>query len=441
MSNDFNSRYRERTPESEKLYEEASEILPDGIGGSSPPHEPYPFFVDRAKGSKILDEDGNEYIDFNLCWGVLMVGHSHPKLVEGLVEQLDRGTIYGFPHEGSTEAAKKIKDRFPVDKVRFTNSGSESTLYAVRLARRFTGKDKILKIEGGYNGVADPLHVSKMPPEGKIGPEKRPSQIPHGDGITESTVEDTLVAPFNDIETTRDILEDNMGEVAALIVEPVMMNKGVIPPEEGYLQELRELTREHNVLLIFDEVKTGVKVAPGGASDYYGVKPDLITLAKAIGGGLPIGACAGRAEIMEGIGKEGLFGTYSANPLSIKACNITLGEILTEKAYRKLEELGEKLTSGYDDIIEDHGLKARTQSVNAVGGPLFTDEPVRNFREWCSVDEEKAHEYWISMVNKGIIPMSYGADEEWLISVQHTQDDIEEHLEKFKEVALELSDR
>ncbi len=430
--------YRSKTGKSEGLYEEAGELLPEGIGGSSPSYPPYPFFVERAKGPYMWDVDGNEYLDFNLCWGVLMVGHSHPKMVEGLSSQLEKGTMYGMPHEETYEAAEEIVRRFPVDMVRFTNSGSESTLYAVRMARRYTGEDKIIKIEGAYDGVYDPLHISKMPPSDKIGARERPLGVPHGRGITAETLNDTLIAPFNDIQVMEDLLNEHGEETAAVIVEPVMMNKGVIPPDDGYLKDLRKLTQEHEVLLIFDEVKTGVKIAPGGASEYYGVEPDLIALAKAIGGGLPVGACAGKREVMEEIGDEGLFGTYSANPLSIRACKITLKEILTDPAYDRLGRLGEQLMDGYRDIIEDNDIPAVVQGINAVGGILFTDQKVRDFRDWTTVDEEMAHRYWLSMVDRGVIPMSYGADEEWLISVQHDMEDIEYHLEKFKEVASSL---
>ncbi|MFW5898810.1 MAG: aspartate aminotransferase family protein, partial [Candidatus Saliniplasma sp.] len=359
-------------------------------------------------------------------------------IISALEEQMGKGTMYGLPHEASEELAKQIIDRFPVEKIRFTNSGSESTMYAVRVARRYTGKDKILKIEGTYHGVMDSLHISKTPPLHKTGPAKRPARVPAGEGITDKTVEDTLVAPFNDLEKVEELLDENLGEVAAIIVEPVMMNKGVIPPFEGYLKNLKKLAEEHNVLLIFDEVKTGVKMARGGAAEYYGIEPDIITLAKAIGGGLPLGACAGKEEIMNGIGDEGLFGTYSANPLAVEAGKATLGEILTKDAYDEVKNYGEKLMDGYRDIIEDHELTALVQGVNAIGTILFTEKEVKNYRDWTQVDQEKTHEYWLSMVNEGVIPTAYGADEQWLISVQHTESDIEKHLETFKKVAPKI---
>jgi len=438
MGSNLIEKYRKKTPKSSDLNKTSKEVLADGIGGSAPPYEPYPIFVDRAKGSKIWDVDDNEYLDFNLCWGALMVGHQHPKINSALEKQIGKGTMYGLPHEASEELAREIIDRFPVDKIRFTNSGSESTLYAVRVSRRYTGKEKILKIEGAYHGVMDSLHISKTPAINKTGPAKKPAAVPAGEGITDKTIEDTLVAPFNDLEKVEELLDENLGEVAAIIVEPVMMNKGVIPPSEGYLKNLKKLAEEHNVLLIFDEVKTGVKMARGGAAEYYGVEPDLITLAKAIGGGLPLGACAGKEDIMSEIGEEGLFGTYSANPLAVEAGKATLKEILTQDAYNEVKEYGETLMEGYRDIIEDHDLTALVQGINAIGTILFTEKPVNNYRDWTQVDQKKTHEYWISMVNEGVIPTAYGADEQWLISVQHTEEDIEEHLEVFKKVASKL---
>ncbi|MHA2142001.1 MAG: aspartate aminotransferase family protein [Candidatus Thorarchaeota archaeon] len=430
--------YKSKTGKSADLFQKSLVRLPGGIGGSAPTFNPYPMFIKRGEGSKVWDVDGNEYLDFNLCWGVLIVGHRHPKIMEGLQDQLKNGTIFGLPHEESIEVANSLADRFPIDKVRFVNSGSEANLYAARLARRYTGKDKIIKIEGAYHGVADSLHISKRPTLGEAGPYHRPSIVPYGDGITSHTAKDTIIAPFNNIEVIKKLLNENLGEVAAVIVEPVMMNAGVVPPEEGYHKALRELTNEHNVVFIFDEVKTGVKLAPGGATEYFDVKPDLVCLAKAIGGGLPIGACGGKGEIINGIDSEGLFGTYSANPLSIRAAKITLTEVLTNDSYKKLEKVGNTLLAGYQDIIVDHKLEAIVQGINANGGILFVNNPVTDYRTWTKVDKAKTHHYWLSMANEGIIPMAYGADEEWLVSVQHSEEDINMHLEAFKKVAPNL---
>ncbi|MFW9888925.1 MAG: aspartate aminotransferase family protein [Candidatus Thorarchaeota archaeon] len=430
--------YKRKTGKSAELFEKSVIRLPGGIGGSAPTFNPYPLFIRKGEGSKVWDVDGNEYVDFNLCWGVLIVGHRHPKIVEGLQDQLENGTIFGLPHKESIEVANALAERFPIDKVRFVNSGSEANLYAVRLARRYTGKDKIIKIEGAYHGVSDSLHISKRPTIGEAGPYHRPSNVPYGRGITRETAKDTIIAPFNNVDVIKSLLDEFLGEVAALIVEPVMMNAGVVPPKDGYHKALRELTEDYNVVLIFDEVKTGVKLARGGATEYFDVKPDLICLAKAIGGGLPIGACAGKGEIVDGIDAEGLFGTYSANPLSIRAAKITLTEILTDESYTNLEKLGGALLKGYQDIITDHKLDAIVQGINANGGILFTKEPVTDYRTWTKVDKAKTHHYWLAMANEGIIPMAYGADEEWLVSVQHSEEDINQHLEAFKKVASDV---
>ncbi len=431
--------YRKNTPKSSKLFDETTGLLPGGIGGSAPSFDPYPMFIKKGDGSKLLDVDGNEYVDFNLCWGVLFVGHRHPKLMKGLQDQLEYGTMFGLPHAETLEAAKELARRFPViDTVRFVNSGSEATSYAIRLARRYAQKDKIIKIEGAYHGIADSLHISKRPSLELAGPESQPNSVPYGKGITENTIKNTLVAPFNNIGVIEKLVNDNPNEIAAVIVEPVMMNSGVIPPQDGYLRTLRKITEDSDIVLIFDEVKTGVKIAPGGATEYFGVTPDLVSLAKAIGGGLPLGACGGKKEIMAEIDKEGLFGTFSANPLSIRACKITLTDILTDSKYDKVERLGKTLLSGYQDIIEDNQLGAIVQGINATGGILFTEDPVNNYRSWTKVNKAKTHEYWLAMVNEGVIPMAYGAEEEWLISVQHSEDDIQKHLEAFKEVALHL---
>jgi glutamate-1-semialdehyde 2,1-aminomutase len=432
-------RYVEKTPKSKALAEKSIKLLPGAIGGSAPDYSPYPMAVKKGEGGRVWDLDDNEYIDFNLCWGVLMVGHRHPKIIKGLQDQLNYGTMYGFPHEEIVDTAKELQSRFPLmEKLRFVNSGSEATLYAIRLARRYTGKDKIVKIEGAYHGVMDSLHISKRSGEGEYGPRRKPAKVPYGQGITDGTIKDTIITPFNDIETLNELLEKNLGEVGALIVEPTMMNAGVIPPQKDYLKELRKITNEHNIVLIFDEVKTGVKLSRGGATEYFGVTPDMVSLAKAIGGGVPIGAIGGKAEIMNGIGHEGLFGTFSANPMSIKAAKITLTEVLTASAYKHVAKLGDQLMQGYEDIIKDNKMEAIVQGINAVGGILFTTEPVIDYRSWIRVDKDRTMDYWMTMLNEGIIAMACGADEEWLVSVQHTQEDIEAHLEAFKKVAPEI---
>lgn len=430
--------YRNKTAQSGQYFETAGEVLAEGIGGSAPTFDPYPFFVDSAEGSRITDVDGNEYLDFNLCWGVLQMGHAHPELVDGLSDQLAAGTMYGFPHEEAIAVATEITQRFGVDKVRFTNSGSESNLYAIRLARHATGKSKIIKVEGAYHGISSSLHVSKAPDLQEAGPTDRPSQHPYGRGIPEDIWKHTHPAPFNDATAIEALLEEHQGEVAAVILEPVMMNAGVVPPEEGYLDTVRQLTAEHNVPLIFDEVKTGLKIAPGGATEYYGVQPDLVALGKVIGAGTPLGAIAGREAFIQHIGEEGLFGTYSGNPLSIRASKIALEEILVPQAYDAIDSLAEQLYDGYADLVEEFDIEATVQAVGPTGGPIFSPGPVRNYRDFAVADQEVYDRYWLGMLNEGVVPMAYGTNEQALISTQHTEEEIERHLEAFKAVAPEL---
>ncbi|HEX9202755.1 MAG TPA: aminotransferase class III-fold pyridoxal phosphate-dependent enzyme, partial [Vicinamibacteria bacterium] len=291
-------RYRQQSRASLEMYQRAERVLPLGVSSNFRTYEPYPIYIQRAQGSRMWDVDGREYVDFSMCFGALMVGHSHPLMVEALGKAAAQGTLYGMPHDRELRAAELICERFGLEQMRFTNSGSEATMHAIRLARTCTGRDKVVKFEGAYHGGHDTVLVSVKPPRPKVGHAKRPRPIAQSQGIPALSVQNTLVAPFNDPAATRAIVERHAEEVAAVIVEPVMMNVGVMPPREGFLQELRALCDEFGCLLIFDEVKTGAKLAWGGAQERYGVKADLVCLAKAVGGGLPLGAFGARREIM-----------------------------------------------------------------------------------------------------------------------------------------------
>ncbi|HEU5325834.1 MAG TPA: aminotransferase class III-fold pyridoxal phosphate-dependent enzyme, partial [Candidatus Limnocylindria bacterium] len=293
--------YRDRTPRSAELFGRARESLPLGVASSFQAYDPYPLFMTDARGSRIWDADGNEYIDFDMAFGVLAAGHSHPVLAEALQHRVANGTCYTFPVEDSIRLAEEIKRRFDADMVRFSNSGTEATMDAIRVARGYTGREKVIKMEGGYHGHHDDVLVSIQPPRDAMGPVEAPNTVPASAGIPRSRLAETIVAPFNDADALEAILEAHRGEVAAILVEPVQFNIGVVPPRRGYLERLRELATQHEVVLIFDEVKTGVVLAWGGAYEHYGVKPDLFCLAKSIGGGVPIGAFGGRGEVMRSI--------------------------------------------------------------------------------------------------------------------------------------------
>ena len=441
---ELESEYRDRTPTSESVHEETREHIPGGVASSSRAWDPYPFIVDRMEGAYTYDIDDNEYLDFDMNNGAGMCGHTHPEIVEALHDQLERGTLYTMPHVLLKEAAEELKKRWSdVEKVRFTNSGTESTMHAIRMARAYTGKDKLVKIEGSYHGVHDYVMASATPPKGKIGHPSRPARIAEGNGIPTKTLETVEIAPYNDLKALEGIFRENLNEIGALIVEPVMLNKAVTVPREEYLQGLRELCTEYGVVLIFDEVKTGVKIAPGGAAEYYGVSPDLVTMAKSIGGETPIGAFGGKSEIMDQIEDNTAqhYGTYNGNPLVLRALVTALRDVLTDDSYHHVNRLGEQLASGYEDVIRDTGIEGHVEQVNSQGMIMFTDREIRNYRDFLAqIDGDFHRLFWFGMLNRGIIPHPYGAHQQWTISVQHTEEQIEESIEAFKEIAPRLAE-
>ena len=343
--------FRKRTPRSHEMHERGKVSLPGGVASSFQAVPPYPLFISRAQGSSIWDLDGNKYTDFHMAFGSLLVGHSHPMLTEALGKQLSDGLLYSLPHADNVYVAEELIRRFaPLEQVRFCNSGTEATMEAVRMARAFTGRDKVVKIEGSYHGHHDTVMMSTKPAAEDVGPYERPNTVPATRGIPRDVKNNTVIAPYNDPDVLDQILTVHEGEIAAVITEPVLMNVGIMLPRDEYLKQLREVTRRHDVLLIFDEVKTGVTVAPGGITELYPVEPDLICLAKSIGGGAPIGAFGGRKDIMDLIsdGKVYHMGTFNGNPIAMTAARVTLTEIFTPEAHahakRSLQTVGRCLS-------------------------------------------------------------------------------------------------
>ncbi|MFC7046037.1 aspartate aminotransferase family protein [Halobacteriaceae archaeon GCM10025711] len=436
--------YRERTPTSESLHDEAREHIPSGVASTSRQFDPYPFYIDHSDGAYLEDVDGNRYLDYDMNNGAGLTGHTHPEITDALHDQIDQGTLYTMPHELLAEAATELKKRWDaLEKVRFTNSGTEATMHAIRMARAYTGRDKLLKIEGTYHGVHDYVMVSGTPPKGKVGHPKRPMKVTDGHGIPDKTAETVEIAPFNDLEATEDIMRDNLNEIGSLIVEPVMLNKSVTPPREDYLAGLKDLCEEYGVVLIFDEVKTGVKVAPGGAAEYYGVQPDMVTMAKSIGGETSVGAFGGSDAIMDQISTDYAwhYGTYNGNPFVLRALITALRDVLTEDAYRHVDALGERLKAGYEDVMADAGITGQVRNVNSQGMIQFTDADITNYREFmANIDDEFHRLFWFGMLNQDIIPHPYGARQQWTISVQHTEAHVDETIEAFKHIAPRLAD-
>jgi len=406
-------KYIARTLTSKNLYEEAKELIPGGVGSGFRFFEPYPFFIKRAKGSRMWDVDGNEYIDFLMGYNPLVGGHANPIILEAVREQMENGTMYTMPHEKTIELLKELLRRYPMmGMFRLTNSGTESTMHAIRLARGYTGK-KIIKFEGTYHGAHDYVLVSVYPPLGKVGPRTAPTSVPQGEGIPRDVVKNTIIVPYNDAEILERTLKKYEGEIAALIIEPIMLNNvGVVLPKEGYLKEVRKLTEEYNVLLIFDEVKTGVRLAPGGAAEYFKIEPDIVTLAKAIGGGFPLGAFGAKREIMESIsplGHTAHAGTYNANPLAVTAGIATLKKILTDQTYAHMKARHEELVRGLKDHLEDSGIEGFVSEICPMSYIFFAakDRKVDEVFDYRSAllysDLQKTIDFWFSMINKGVI--------------------------------------
>ncbi len=435
-------RYEERTPKSRKAHERAEKRLPLGVASNYRAYDPYPLFVKDAAGGKLRDVDGNEYIDFNLCFGALMAGHLHPAVVKAVEGRLRTGTMYGMPHDMEWELAEEICERFPVEMVRFSNSGTECTMHAVRLARAATGRDRIIKMEGAYHGLHDSVLVSLKPKAEEVGDHEEPNRVPAGEGVTRATLENTLIASFNSRKSVEKLFAKYPGEIAAVIVEPIMMNVGILMPQEGFLRALRELTEKNGALLIFDEVKTGAKLARGGACEYFGIRPDIVCLAKSIGGGFSLAAFGARREVMNLITAHKVFhgGTYNTNPVAMAAGLAVFREVLTPAGYEHVTRLNQKLLGGYQKQIEKTGLKAYVVGAGANGALMFFPKAMRDYRDWITIDSDLWRQYWFGMVNRGVLAQPYWWDEQWTVSVAHTEEEIERHIAVFEEICPGLAE-
>jgi glutamate-1-semialdehyde 2,1-aminomutase len=413
-----------------------------------------------AQGSRISDADGNQYVDFDMAFGVLVAGHSHPILAEALTRRVANGTCYTFPVEDGILMAEEIKRRFGIDLVRFSNSGTEATMDAIRVARGFTGREKVLKFEGGYHGHHDDVLVSIQPPRDLVGPAEAPNSVPATAGLPRSRIAETVVAPFNDADALEQVLERHRGEIAAVIIEPVQFNIGVVPPLPGFLERVRELATAHGIVLIFDEVKTGVVLAYGGATEHFGVQPDLVCLAKSIGGGVPVAAFGGRGEIMSvierlpeatgsgtaiaqttisgGATSVAHLGTFNGNPLSMAAGVAVLTRILTRDAYPGLHALAERLTAGCQQALDDFGLPGYAINTGPKGCVMFTPERVTSYRDFIGLDGDLWEAYFFYLANRGIL-LPPGPDDQWTLSVQHTEEEIDRYVATFREFAAEVA--
>ena len=408
---------------SEELFEEAKGLMAGGVNSPVRSFKAvggYPRFVARAKGSRIWDVDGKEYIDYLGSWGPLILGHAAPEVVEAIREAAGRGTSYGAPTELEIRLARLLQESFPsMELIRLVNSGTEATMSALRLARGFTRRDLIVKFEGGYHGHADALLA-------RAGSGPLTLGVPDSAGVPAPTAAQTLTLPFNDVGLLEDLMKARGEEVAALIVEPVMGNCGVIPPGPEFLPALRRLSTRWGALLIFDEVITGFRVAPGGAQALYGVQPDLTCLGKIIGGGLPVGAYGGRREIMEQVAPLGPVyqaGTLSGNPIAMAAGVATLEALKRKGGYDRLEELGAQLEGEWRRAAKEMGIPATVNRVGSMFCCFFTEGPVRDLSTAKRSDTRRYAQYFHAMLEEGVnLPPSQF--ETGFISTAHTQEDI-----------------
>jgi glutamate-1-semialdehyde 2,1-aminomutase len=434
-------RFIERQPRSAALAAAATSSLAGGVTSSWQITRPQAVWLSHGNGSKIVDVDGNEYVDLHGGYGASLAGHAHPAIVEAVRAQVARGTHFAQPTENATVVAEELSRRFGLPLWRFGNSGTEATMDAIHLMRAITGRDLIIKVEGCYHGHHDSVQVSVAPEEDEVGDAARPNQVPSSTGIPRAITDLTLIVAFNDLPGLAKLLEDYDGQVAGMIVEPIMMNAGIIPPQPGYLAGAKDLLHAHGALLTFDEVKTGLTAGPSGATGVVGVTPDLICLAKAIGGGVASAAVGGTAEVMAHVasGDYEMVGTFNGNPLAMAATRAMLTEVATEAAYQRIERLRARTVGEFERIIAENGLDAHVVAVGAKGCVVFRTEPVHDYRGFLGIDDRYNHAHWLYQHNGGVFLPPWGKVEQWLMSVQHDDADIDRFIGNFQRCASALS--
>ena len=432
------------TPESERWYQRARSVMPRGVPSSFQAADPRPTYLSHGAGSHVWDVDGHEYVDFHNGFGVMCVGHANPVIAAAVARRAGEGTHFAAPTEGSTVVAEELRRRFGLPFWRFTNSGTESTMDAVHLARAATGRDVIVKIEGSYHGHHDALMVSVRPPLEELPEPGTPNSVPFGAGHLAATSAATQAIPFNDAAALQRVLEGPLrGRVAGVILEPAMMNITIVAPRDDYLARARELCDEHGAVLIFDEVKTGATIAAGGAVERFGVQPDIVCLAKAVCGGLPggaIGMTETLAELIAG-GRVRQVGTFNGNPLVMAAAQAALTEVLDAAAYERFEAMNARLLAGLDAVIEQHGLPCHTVGMGAKGCVVFAAEPLRDYRDYATkVDAQLSELAWLHHMTSGIF-MTPGVDEQWTLSVAHTDAELDSYVAAFAAFADDVGSR
>ncbi|RKD30624.1 glutamate-1-semialdehyde 2,1-aminomutase [Thermohalobacter berrensis] len=410
---------------SKKLYEEAKKYIPGGVNSPVRAFKSVgldPVFIEKAKGSKVYDVDGNSYIDYICSWGPLILGHSNDEILDGIEEVLNRGTSYGIPTEIEVKMAKLITEAYPsVDMVRMVNSGTEATMSALRVARAYTKRNKIIKFEGCYHGHSDALLV-------KSGSGTLTYGVPTSPGVPKGTVEDTIVCTYNDIESVENIFNEQGEEIAAVIIEPVAGNMGVVPPKKEFLERLRKITKDYGTVLIFDEVITGFRLAYGGAQEVYGIEPDMTCFGKIIGGGLPVGAYGGKREIMKMVSPVGdvyQAGTLSGNPLAMYMGYKTIMKLKENKhIYDEIENKAKRLEEGFKENINKLDIDAEVNRIKGMLCLFFAEGPIKSYDDVSRCNTKKYGIYFREMLQRGVL-MPPAQFEGIFLSTEHKDEDIE----------------
>jgi glutamate-1-semialdehyde 2,1-aminomutase len=433
-----------RTERSAAMYERARRSLSGGVASSYQLRDPWPIYLVSGEGPTVTDVDGNRYWDFHNGFGSMVQGHAHPAIVEAVRERVALGTHFAAVTEDAIVVAEELAARFDLERWRFVNSGSEATMDAIRIARAATGRETIVKIFGSYHGHHDAVMISIGVAYEEIGDRENLASLPYGAGIPAAVAELTVAVPFNDAEAMERRIERLIGEdraPACVIMEAAMMNLGVVLPEPGYLEQVREITARHGIVLIFDEVKTGLAIAAGGATERFGVKPDMITLAKTLGAGLPSGAIGGSERVMSVVEDGSVYqvGTYNGNPLTMAASRASLQRVLTPAAYGHLDALNERILAGCEAVIERHRLPGYAVGIGSKGCVTFSPVPIVDYETFkASQDVAVTDLAWLWNMNRGIY-MTPGREEEWTLSVTHGEEAVDAYIRAFDDLAAALS--
>jgi glutamate-1-semialdehyde 2,1-aminomutase len=434
------------TGQSGRFFSQAQEVIPSGVNSTARAlrsgWSPYPLFIDHGEGSRIVDVDGNEFIDYLLGLGPMLLGHRPEQVTRCVVDFIThKGTIFGLPVPEEIELARKIIDAVPsVEQVHLVNTGTEAVLYAVRLARAYTRRPKVIRFEGMYHGFSDAVYWSKHPPLDQAGPGSRPAPVPQGPGLPEGLDNSLIILQWNDGEALERVIRERGEQIAAVLTEPIMCNTGCILPAPGYLHLMRRLTKEFGIVLIFDEVITGFRVARGGAQQYYGVMPDLTVMAKGLGGGFPVAAVGGKKEIMELVanGTVSMAGTYSGNGIAVSAANAALDFLSTPGIYQNLFAKSESLMRGIEERMESAGVEATVAGIGPLFQVWFTSCPIRNYREAVHhARRDQFRLWWEEMMKRGVL-FHPDAFENLFVSFAHSESDVESTLQAVEGALLAM---